>query len=223
MSVSEEFTILRLSFPTDAHEILPISYQDFCMNASNPVTEGEFTANGLDDGLMVTKLSTPGNLGWKLVQSSNSSSIISWVMFCPPQPLDERSEEEQIRDLKKEIDGSKASRSKESLLKMRMEYRLLNQRFLGKGYESNFWALWGLATDEKWQRRGLASRLVLFGMGKMEEMVRESGGVKGVYVIASLAAQRTYEKAGFEMIGTNDGGEGEPGRLSHVWFIRSFG
>ncbi|KAH7419552.1 hypothetical protein BKA64DRAFT_651104 [Cadophora sp. MPI-SDFR-AT-0126] len=221
MSASEEFTILRLSFPADAREILRINYQDFRMNTSNPIAEEEFIATGLDGGLMVAKLSAPGNVGWKLVQSSSPSNILSWIMFCPPQPLDERTEEEQIRDLRKEIDGAKSSRSKESMFKMRMEYRVLNERFLGKGYQSRFWELWGLATDEKWQR-GMAGMLVEFGMSKIEEMVRENEGVDGVYVTASLAGQRTYEKAGFEMIGKDGGSADEPEGLSHVWFVKKF-
>jgi len=171
---------------------------------------------------MVAKLSTPGNLGWKLVQSSNLSTIVSWVMFCPPQPLDERSEEEQIRDLKKEIEGSRTMRSKESIFKMRMEYKVLNEKFFGKGYGSRFWELWGLATDEKWQRRGLATKLVQWGMEKMEALIRKSEGVEGVYVTASLAGQRTYEKAGFERIGKHGGAEDEPEKLSHVWFVKRF-
>ena len=142
-------------------------------------------------------------------------------MFCPPQPLDLRSDEEQIQDLKKEIYGSKTSRSKEAILKMRMEYRVLNERFLG-GYEARFWELWGLATDEGWQRRGLAGRLVEFGMGEIGEMGREQEGVEGVYVVASLEGQRTYEKAGFEMVGKSGGGEDEAARLSHVWFVKKF-
>ncbi|KAG4412533.1 hypothetical protein IFR04_014344, partial [Cadophora malorum] len=134
--------------------------RDFRTTTTTPITEEQFITTGLNGSLMLSKLSTPGNIGWKLIQLAHPHTIISWIMFCPPQPLDLRSDEEQIQDLKKEIDGSKTSRSKEEILKMRMEYRVLNERFLGRGYEARFWELWGLATDEGWQRRGLAGRLV---------------------------------------------------------------
>jgi GNAT superfamily N-acetyltransferase len=192
------------------------------MNASKLITEEEFIANGLDRGLMVTKLPSPGNLGWKIVESSNPNTIISWITFCPPQPLDGRSEEEQIRDLKREIDESKTFNSKESVFNMRMEHRMLGERYFGKGYESRLWELWGLATDEKWQRRGLASKLVEWAMGKMEEVTRASEGGEGVYITASQAGQRTYEKASFEKIENQDGIEVKPKKLSHIWFVKSF-
>ena len=53
-------------------------------------------------------------------------------------------------------------------------------------------------------------------------MGREQEGVEGVYVVASLEGQRTYEKAGFEMVGKSGGGEDEAARLSHVWFVKKF-
>lgn len=171
---------------------------------------------------MVAKLSIPGNIGWKLVQNSNPSVIISWIIFCPPDAPDSRSEEDQIQDLKNEIDGSKSSRSKEAMFKMRMEYRVLNERFLGKGFGSRFWELWGLATDEEWQRRGLASILVAWGLREMEVLGRDAEGIEGVYAVATLAGQRTYEKAGFEMVGKSGGGADEPEKLSHVWFLKRF-
>jgi len=49
----------------------------------------------------------------------------------------------------------------------------LNEQFFGKEYESRFWELTSLVTDMEYQRRGLGSRLVEWGLIQVEEMGRK--------------------------------------------------
>lgn len=113
----------------------------------------------------------------------------------------------------------------------------MNERYLGKGFEGRLWNLEVLIVDENYQRKGLGSRLVKWGMDKIEESARQwnaglsSGGegdgkekIEGIYLMASPAGARTYEKAGFVRVGEREvkmeGNGGE--KYIHAWFLKKF-
>ena len=88
---------------------------------------------------------------------------------------------------------------------------------------SNLAQLSALVTDEKYQRRGLGSQLVEWGLKHVEDEVRRSDGkLEGCSLIASLQGQRTYIKAGFEMLGERPGKEGLKKKHQHAYFVKRF-
>lgn len=172
---------------------------------------------------MLSRFSNPGNLRAKLVHSSDNSKIVSYTIFSPPKPPDARSEEEKAAALRKEIESISAIQDKELAFRLKTEDRVLNEKFLGPNYESRFWELTSLVTDPEYQRRGLGSRLVKFGLEHVEAMVRRSEGqLEGVYLIANPAGGKTYLKAEFEKVGEREGGEELEERLRHQWYLKWF-
>lgn len=111
----------------------------------------------------------------------------------------------------------------------------MNEKYLGKEYEGRWWTLDVLIVDEKYQKRGLGSRLVKWGLEKVQESIgqwnssldgADSGKekIEGVYLVASPAGARTYEKAGFSKVGEKKldfEGKGE-GEYAHAWFVKRF-
>ena len=198
-----EFILLPLNLPADAPQILRLHYQAY---TSNPKpTESEFITANLQPTL--SRFSNPGNLMAKLVLSSDHSKIVSYIVLSPPKPPDSRSEEEKAAALRKEIESISVIQDKELTFRLKTEDRLLNEKFFGPNYESRFWELTSLVTDPEYQRRGLGSRLVKFGLEHVEAMVRRSEGrLEGVYLIANPAGRKTYLKAGFEKVGERERG-----------------
>jgi GNAT superfamily N-acetyltransferase len=75
----------------------------------------------------------------------------------------------------------------------------------------------------EYQRRGLGSRLVEWGLKHVEGMVRRSEGrLEGCYLIANPAGDKTYRKAGFEMVGERSTEEGLDEKYRHCWFVKKF-
>jgi hypothetical protein len=57
----------------------------------------------------------------------------------------------------------------------------------------------------------------------VEGMVRRSEGrLEGCYLIASPQGDRTYRKAGFEMVGERNAKEGLEEKYRHCWFVKRF-
>lgn len=229
MATPEEFTLLPLTLPSDAPSILRLHYQvylsDSLHSSTNPQSESSFISSGLCS--IIAHFSKSNALGAKLVLSSNPSRLVSYVVWYGPGEEDSRSEEEKDRDVRKGVEEMSDGLDKELVYRLKTEGRVLSERFLGKGYRSKWWELEALVTDEEYQRRGLGSRLVNWGLGRVEEDVkarRERGEreVEGAYLVASPQGARTYEKAGFVKVGEKmvekEGVEG----YEHAWYVKRF-
>ena len=57
---------------------------------------------------------------------------------------------------------------------------MLRQKLLGKGYEGRYCELDALVVDEKYQRKGLGTRLVQRGLGKVKDDAKMKKGRRGV-------------------------------------------
>jgi GNAT superfamily N-acetyltransferase len=223
----EDLQLAPLSLPRDAYEILRLHYQVYLSDAlhlpdiSSRKSESEFISSGLAS--IMTRFSKPGVLTAKLSSHSEPSVILSYIVFTAPFE-DERNEEQIDVDLRKAIEELSDGLKKEVVYELKKEDRVLNKKFLGEGYESRWWALDALVTDERYQRRGLGSRLVDWGLGKVEEDVKKRRKAKereadGCYLIASPQGVRIYEKAGFVRVGERTANSVE-GDYTHGWFIR---
>ena len=74
---------------------------------------------------------------------------------------------------------------------------------------------------------GLGSRLVKWGLERVEEECRKTRGlglekeVLGAYLIASPPGMKTYLNAGFEKMGERETQTKEE-KYRHVWFLKKF-
>lgn len=107
----------------------------------------------------------------------------------------------------------------------------ISEDVLGEGWEGKWWCLDSLVTDEAYQRKGLGSRLVKWGLGRVEEAVKranenETGErIEGCYLISSSQGSKIYSNAGFVKVGSmeidmpdKEGGE----KYEHLWFVKRF-
>lgn len=163
-------------------------------------------------------------------------SILTQVFKAPERDL--RTPEQRDKELREQINKrSDGQKKKDQVYKLKTEDRVLNERYLGKEYEGRWWTLVALIVDQNYQRRGLGTKLVRWGLEKVEESIRqwnsglsndkkEENGkerIEGVHLIASPAGARTYEKAGFVRVGEREIElEGKEEKYVHAWFIRRF-
>jgi hypothetical protein len=85
-------------------------------------------------------LTDTDNIKAKMVLSADHERLVSWIVFKPPGPPDTRTEEEKSSALQAYIKGTAAFKGKEELVyNIMTENRVLDEKFLGKGYESRFW------------------------------------------------------------------------------------
>jgi GNAT superfamily N-acetyltransferase len=231
-SLLEEFTFLPISFPDDALPILHLHYHiyvsDPLHSQSHNVSEDEFVSAGLS--VLKNRFNKPNNLAAKIVLSSDPSKIVSYIVWNPPE-VDATSDKQREKDFRADIERGPSGRDTEKIYNMKMEDRVLNERYLGKGYEGRWWTLEVLMTDGRFQRRGLGSGLVRWGLEKVEHDVKnrnekgEGERIEGAYLIASPAGARTYEKAGFVRVGERTvevGPEGKKEGYTHAWFVKRF-
>lgn len=95
----------------------------------------------------------------KLVPSDDHEKMVSYIVFTPPGPPDERTDEEKARGLRAQIDGNSQIRDKDLAFRLKMEDKVLNERFFGRGYESRFWEVCGLCCSISYFRsRSIKSR-----------------------------------------------------------------
>lgn len=157
--------------------------------------------------------------------------MVSYIVFLPPEK-DDRSEEEKIGalwDSVKNREGVDRERIY-GIMKGEME---ISESVLGNRWEGKWWCLEALVTDEGYQRKGLGSRLVKWGLERIEQEVKgrneEGSGeekIEGCYLVASPQGQKTYVNAGFVKVGSMEidmPGKGEGGeKYEHLWFVKRF-
>lgn len=166
----------------------------------------------------------------KIVFHSNDNNdcrtLVSYIVFTPPK-ADLRGEEEKRADLEKEIAQFPAATNREMIMRLKTEDRMLSEELFGKGFEARYWELRTLATALGFQRKGLGSRLLEWGMaivGHEIEKARKKGEVvEGCYLIASPMGERAYRKAGFVEVGRRTAEvAGGKGKYDHIWFVKKF-
>jgi GNAT superfamily N-acetyltransferase len=108
--------------------------------------------------------------------------------------------------LRREIEDTKGTlpAKEERIFNKKVGDGELGERYFGERYKERFWVLEALVTDWRWQGRGLATRLVEWGMREVRERVEQGGKVEGVRLVADIEGLRTYEKAGFERVGNRN-------------------
>jgi len=192
-------------------------------STSTPTPEPIFIETHLPG--LLSRFSNPGLLAAKLVPTSAPNLIAAYIVWNPPtKAADTRTREERHEDIRKEAEQQGEGINKEIYCKLRLEDEELNEKFFGKGFETRFWVLDALVVDENFQRRGLGTRLVRWGLDELQK--RRQEGVEGAYLIASAQGEKTYKGAGFQRVGkrvARSGGEGE-GEVSytHGWFVKRF-
>jgi GNAT superfamily N-acetyltransferase len=225
---NEEFILSPLSLPQETSKLLPLHYQAMLSTLQPdqpPPIEADFNSQALQP--LTKRFSDPNSVSYQICPASDPEKLVAYVYFKSPSAADPRSAEEKERELREEVEKSTSPTSKELLYALKAENRELNERYLGERYEERFWELASLVTDEAYQRRGLATRLVEEGLNEVRRRVKEDekegSKVEGVYLVANPAGRRTYEKAGFKLLG------GRPQRLEgmrddhmHLWFVKKF-
>lgn len=61
-----------------------------------------------------------------------------------------------------------AEDEKKMMLELKKGDGVLSEKLLGKGYEGRYWELDALVVDEKYQRKGLGTRLLQWGLEKVK-------------------------------------------------------
>ena len=237
MSSAPQFKILPLSIPTDIPSLLRINYrvtvQDPLHQAKTSLTsESEYISSGIpgtEKQFSGTNASRKRMAKMVLDDPSKSDAhkmVVAYVVFKTPLPPHSvKSGTEAAAAFAQEIaelqvpDGV----DKDLVVQVMTESRALNKKYLGEDYESRYWELDALATLPEYQRLGLGSRLVQWGVDMVETAMKVNPGeVDGIYLVASPAGSHTYEKAGFVAVGERflevDGQE--PYR--HCWFVKRF-
>ncbi|PMD63787.1 uncharacterized protein K444DRAFT_319218 [Hyaloscypha bicolor E] len=223
---NEEFILSPLSLPEEAPKILHLHYQTVLstlQHGQSAPIEAEFRSQNLPS--LINRFSHPNSISYQFSPASDPEKLVAYVYFRPPSPPDTRTVEEREMELREEVEKSTSRTSKELLFALKAENGELNERYFGKGYEERFWELEALVTDEGYQRRGLGSRLVEEGWNEVQKRVREEEGskVEGVYLVANPAGKRTYEKAGFKLLGGRPvRREGMRDDHMHLWFVKRF-
>lgn len=159
-------------------------------------------------------------------KSYGDMMAVSYIVWKTPLPLHSaESESELAAASAQEIAELQVSDGvdRDLVIRLKTEYRALNKKYLGEDYESRYWELDALATLPTYQRMGLGSTLVKWGLDMVEaDMKARPGEVDGAYLVASPAGSSTYRKAGFVEVGeqfVKVNGQ-EPYR--HCWFVKQF-
>ncbi|KAE9365223.1 hypothetical protein N431DRAFT_430728 [Stipitochalara longipes BDJ] len=226
---TSEFLLLPLSFPNDAQNIAHLHYQTIVSTLPPGTAPPEESFNKINLPRIISRFSYPNPIAYKLVPPSSPEKVVGYIYFKPPSSPDTRTAEERAKELREEVAKSTSPTDKEVLFQLKWENGELNEKYFGADYQERFWELDALVVDEGFQKRGLGSRLVAEGMKEIERKVkeeREGEGrkVEGVYLVANPAGRRTYENAGFELLGGRPlRREGMRDDHMHLWFLKRFG
>ena len=237
MTSPPQFKILPISIPTDIPSLLRINYhvtiQDPLHQAKTSlISESEYISSGMPGAeKQFCGENAYRNRMAKMVLNDPSKSdgdmmVVSYIVWKTPLlPQSAKSESEIAAAFAQEIAELQVSEGvdRDLVVRLKTEYRALNKKYLGEDYESRYWELDALATLSAYQRMGLGSRLVKWGLDMLEAAMKaKPGEVDGAYLVASPAGSSTYRKAGFVEIGeqfVNVNGQ-EPYR--HCWFVKRF-
>lgn len=224
MTIPESFVLIPL-ITSDARSVLRLDHQVYPSDplhlSGPPQSEGTFIFSGF--AAKVAELTQPHVHGYKLVPASESCRIVSYIVYHSPL-IDSRSEEEKQRALGEEVNGLREGLDKDTLFMMNLDETVWNERFLGKGYETRWWVLDNLVTDVEYRRRGLASRLLTWGLATVEIDVKRTKDfagdkrVEGVYVITPPETEGLYSRAGFVKVGEREVSDG----CTHTWYVKRF-
>ncbi|CAF1486012.1 unnamed protein product [Adineta steineri] len=237
MSSDPKFKILPISIPTDIPSILRINYhvtvQDPLHKAKTSlVSESEYISSGIPGAeKQFTGENAFRNRMAKMVLNNPNKSdedmmIVSYIVWKTPLPAQSaKSESELAAAFAQEIAELKVSEGvdRDLVVRLKTEYRALNKKYLGEDYETRYWELDALATLPTYQRMGLGSRLVKWGLDMVETSIKvKPGEVDGAYLVASPAGSSTYRKVGFSEVGEQfvEVNGQEPYR--HCWFVKRF-
>ena len=161
------------------------------------------------------------------------SRLVAYVGLHAPGPKTEQGEvgaaepsseaEAGERAAEEEADRADAARLFDVGLRERTEKWIVEKtaELLGPDADRRLWNLRLLCTTPEFQRRGLGSRLVEWGVRLAEEDMRaRPGTVEGIYVIATPEGLKSYLNAGLEEIGSGFVDfevEGVRKREKYVW------
>jgi GNAT superfamily N-acetyltransferase len=253
-SQNEDFILQPIELPSDGPGILHLHYQSYLAGATlqprsrdGPISESQYIATHLP--YLLTHFNAPSVISSKVIPHPTplnpSPALVGYIVLNPPTKLDKRTEEEKQRELREEVEGMgcDGEENKEVTLGIMREGKTSNERFLGKAYEARFWLLDALYVDTEFQRRGLGTRLVRWGLETAEEGRRTKKGktvgeneageeerretdveVEGVYLISSPAGQKTYTKCGFEKVGERaiSSVTGKREDMVFSWYVKRF-
>jgi hypothetical protein len=237
MSSPPKFKIHPISIPTDIPSLLRINYhvtiQDpLHQTKTSLVSESEYISSGiLGAEKQFTGKNAYRNRMAKMVLDDPSKSdgdmmVVSYIVWKTPLPLQSvKSESELAAASVQEIAELQVSEGvdRDLVIRLKTEYRALNTKYLGEDYESRYWELDTLATLPTYQRMGLDSPLVKWGLDMVEaDMKAKPGEVYCAYLVASTAGSSTNRKAGFLEVGEQfvEVNGQEPYR--HCWFVKRF-
>jgi GNAT superfamily N-acetyltransferase len=186
MSSPAKFKILPISIPTDIPSLLRINYhvtiQDPLHQAKTSlVSESDYISSGMPGAeQQFTGKNASRNRMAKMVLDDPSKfdgdmMAVSYIVWKTPLPLHSaKSESELATASAQEIAELQVSDGvdRDLVIRLKTEYRALNKKYLGEDYESRYWELDALATLPTYQRMGLGSTLVKWGL----DMVEARGG-----------------------------------------------
>ena len=225
INLTEGFSLVSLVLPDDVCSILRMHHQVYSMDplhSSSQVSADEFVNTGVES--LISRFKNPLNKMAKIVLSSDPEHLVAYIVFTPPHAPDKRSPEETERDIRQEVEKAPKGIDKDWLTNLKIESRILSEKLLGKGYEARYWELDALVTDLDYQRRGLGTYLVTWGLELVEEECWKSNGeLEGCYIVADQLGARTYTKTGFVELGRRDIGRSDDAKnAQHIWFAKKF-
>ncbi|UJR19831.1 hypothetical protein I4U23_022964 [Adineta vaga] len=237
MSSAPKFKLLPISIPADIPSLLRINYhvtiQDpLYQEKAYLVSESEFISSGtIGTEKQFSGKNASRNRMAKIVLDDPSKSdkdmmMVAYVVWKAPLLLHSiNSKSESDAAFAQEIEELQVSEGldRDLIFRLKTEYRALTKKYVGEDYESRYWELDALATLPAYQRMGLGSRLVKWGLDMIETAVKEkSGEVDGAYLVASPAGSSTYRKAGFVEIGEQFVNMTGQESYKHSWFVKRF-
>jgi len=229
-----KFKLLPFNLPADIDVVLCINHRvrmadEDARKRTGSKTEDEYVKESRPsmkkyefDGEMAPRMRAAKIVIDEDGKEDADKAPVAFVLWRKPNLVkDTRSEEQKTADFEKKLADIPMTMNKKVAAKMMWEDDILSKKYLGEDYESRFWELRMLSTDPKYQRKGLGTQLVQWGLEQVEAQAKENpGSIDGAYLVASLAGVRTYEKSGFVQAGNRFDGEVPPEFIQHVWLSK---
>jgi GNAT superfamily N-acetyltransferase len=237
MSSAPQFKILPLSIPIDIPSILRINYHVTVQNPlhqakTSLISESEYISSGIPgaEKQFSGKNASRNRMAKMVLDDPNKSDadkmVVAYVVFkTPVPPHSAKSSTESAAAFAQEMAELQVPNGvdRDIVVGLMTEARLLNKKYLGQDYESRYWELDALATLPEYQRMGLGSRLVKWGIDMVEaDMKLKPGEVDGIYLVASPAGSSTYRQARFVEVGERFLEMNGQESYRHCWFVKRF-